>query len=53
MRKISKSRLRLDREVVKHLDELDLTVVRGGRKEPGSLKCTEKGNSLCVAVGCV
>ncbi len=42
----------LAKETIRNLQQLHLERVRGGDVE-GSLNCTEKTHSLCVAFGCV
>jgi hypothetical protein len=47
-----KKSLKMKTETVKILAGMRLDEVRGAAAAPGSLHCTEKGNSLCVQMGC-
>lgn len=46
-------KLKIKRQTVRHLEKLQLDQARGGLTEPGSMNCTEKGVTNCVAFGCI
>lgn len=53
MIKIKKLRLEKQTVVILTSKELDRVIGGAGNTALGSLHCTEKGYSLCVAYGCV
>lgn len=53
MKKITKKHLNVTSETIRQLRASEIQHIVNGAAVPGSLKCTEKGNSLCVALGCV